>query len=127
MLAKGREEGPRARAPFRSLSLVTCRPKMASFARLGFLLLVACLLLLGACGAEDTAVENAEPMSQKDAYEILGVTKRTSDKEIRRIFKEKSLVSLRLSESPPPFLSLTTHVGPARLFFSLPSSSDSAP
>ena len=41
--------------------------------------------------ASEDAAE--KPMTERDAYEILGVDKRTLDKDIRRIFKEKSLVS----------------------------------
>ena len=66
---------------------------MQAFAR--YSLLLACLLAAATVAPlrAEEAQEEVEPMSEKTAYEILGVNKRTSDKEIKRIFKEKSLVS----------------------------------
>ena len=66
---------------------------MQAFAR--YSLLLACLLAAATVAPlrAEEAQEEVEPMSEKTAYEILGVNKRTSDKEIKRIFKEKRLVS----------------------------------
>lgn len=60
-----------------------------------FLFLVASALLLF-CSNAAQAQENAEPevekMDEKDAYEVLGLGKRATEAEIRKAFKDKSLV-----------------------------------
>ncbi len=70
------------------------------------LLLVALCLFAGqpSClaHAAEEAAEEVEAMEARDAYDILGVNKRSTDAEIRTAFKEKSLVSRKRPFIPPP-------------------------
>ena len=57
------------------------------------MLVLAALLSSNACFAQEDEGAEAPAMDERDAYEVLGVNKRSTEAEIRKSFKEKSLVS----------------------------------
>ena len=72
--------------------------KLGRLLLLLFLVASALALFCGnaALAQEDTEVE-VEKMDEKDAYAVLGLGKRATEAEIRKAFKDKSLVSLLYS------------------------------
>ena len=78
--------------------------RLAALALVG-LLVVSTSTVAWAQQGDDLAPE--EKMDEKDAYEILGLGKRATEAEIRKSFKEKSLVSRKHHATPLRWLCLS--------------------